>query len=353
MRILAINPGSTTTKIAVYEDEKKVFVESINHPEEELSHFVRVTDQYDYRKKHILTCLSNHAVPLEFDAIIGRGGIGKPTRGGVYEVNAQLRLDMLNAQRKHACNLGCLIAYELAHMLPDCRALTADPVTVDEMEDVARLTGSTLMPRRSIWHALNQRAIAFRFAKEQGKKYEDFNLIVAHLGGGISVAAHQKGRAIDVNNALDGEGPFSPERAGTLPTSDLITLCYSGVYTKNEIMKRIVGKAGVAAHLGTSDVRKVMERIENGDRNAKLVIDALCYQVAKSIAAQSAVMYGKVDAILLTGGLAYSEYITSKISERVDFLAPVHVYPGEDEMQAMADNAFAVLKGEREVMTYA
>jgi butyrate kinase len=220
------------------------------------------------------------------------------------------------------------------------------------MEDVARLTGSTLMPRRSIWHALNQRAIAFRFAKEQGKKYEDFNLIVAHLGGGISVAAHQKGRAVDVNNALDGEGPFSPERAGTLPTSDLITLCYSGVYTKNEIMKRIVGKAGVAAHLGTSDVRKVMERIENGDRNAKLVIDALCYQVAKSIAAQSAVMYGKVDAILLTGGLAYSEYITSKIAERVDFLAPVHVYPGEDEMQAMADNAFAVLKGEREVMTY-
>ena len=352
MKILAINPGSTTTKIAVYQDGEKVFVESIQHSEEELSRFVRVTDQYDYRKQFILNCLSNHGVALEFDAVIGRGGIGKPTQGGVYEVNAQLRLDMINAQRKHACNLGCLIAYELAHMMPDCRALTADPVTVDELCDEARLTGSTLMPRRSIWHALNQRAIAFRFAKEEGGKYEDYNLIVAHLGGGISVAAHQHGKAVDVNNALDGEGPFSPERAGTLPTSDLISLCYSGVYTKNEIMKRIVGKAGVAAHLGTSDVRKVMERVEAGDKKAKLVVDSMCYQVSKSIAAQGAVMFGKVDAILLTGGLAYSSYITDKIKERVEFLAPVRVYPGEDEMLAMAENAFAVLRGEREVLEY-
>jgi butyrate kinase len=352
MKILAINPGSTTTKIAVYKDGEKVFVENINHTEEELSKFVRVTDQYDYRKQLILNCLSNHGLPLEFDAVIGRGGLGKPTQGGVYEVNAQLRLDMINAQRKHPCNLGCLIAYELAHMIPGCRAFTADPVTVDELCEEARLTGSTIMPRRSIWHALNQRAIAFRYAKEIGKGYHELNLIVAHLGGGISVAAHEQGKAVDVNNALDGEGPFSPERAGTLPTSDLISLCYSGLYTKNEMMKRIVGKAGVAAHLGTSDVRKVMERVEAGDDHARLVIDAMCYQVAKSIGAQAAVMYGKVDAILLTGGLAYSSYITDKIKERVSFLAPIHVYPGEDEMLAMAENAFAALKGEREILVY-
>ena len=352
MKILAINPGSTTTKIAVFEDGKKVFVESIQHTEEELSKFVRVTDQYDYRKQLILNCLSSHGVEFSFNAIIGRGGLGKPTQGGVYEVNAQLRLDMINAQRKHACNLGCLIAYELANMIPNCRALTADPVTVDELWDEARVTGSTLMPRRPIWHALNQRAIAFRYVKDEGKRYEDLNLIVAHLGGGISVAAQYQGKAVDVNNALDGEGPFSPERAGTLPTADLISLCFSGVYSKNEMMKRIVGKAGVAAHLGTSDVRKVMERIEAGDKKAKLVIDAMCYQVAKSIAAQAAVMWGKVDAILLTGGLAHSEYITNKIKERVEFLAPVKIYPGEDEMLAMAENAFAVLNGEREVLQY-
>jgi butyrate kinase len=236
--------------------------------------------------------------------------------------------------------------------IPGCRAFIADPGVVDELSPLARISGSPLMPRIAIWHALNQRAIARRFARGIGKKYEDLNLIICHLGGGISVAAHDHGRAIDANNALDGEGPFSPERAGSLPAVELIRLSYSGKYNEKQLLKRIAGKAGLNAHLGTNDMREIMQRIKDGDEHAKLIVDAMLYHVAKNIAAESAVLCGQIDAILLTGGLAHSEYVTREIRRRIGFLAPVYVFPGENEQEALALNALAVLKGEREAKTY-
>ena len=350
--ILVVNPGSTSTKIAVYEDEKPILLRNIRHSVEELKQFKQAVDQREFRRDLVIKELKAMDIPLQFDAIIGRGGLAKPIEGGVYRVNEKMCKDTYHAMRKHACNLGCIIAYELAIRIPGCQAMIADPGTVDELDNVARITGSPLMPRIAIWHALNQRAIARRFAKEQGKSYEDLNLIICHLGGGISVAAHHHGRAIDANNALDGEGPLSPERAGSLPAADLIHLCYSGKYTEDALIKRIAGQAGLAAHLGTNDVKEIIHRIEEGDKKAELLIDAMIYQTAKSIAAQSAVLYGKIDAILLTGGIAYSDYITSRLRERIQFLAPVYIYPGEDEMRALALNALAVLRGEREVKDY-
>lgn len=352
MKILVINPGSTTTKIAVYENETPLLVRNICHTVEELSIFPEITDQFEFRKSLVLQELKRNEIPFEFDAIIGRGGLVKPIQGGVYEVNEAMKQDTLHAMRTHACNLGGLIADELAALLPDCRAFIADPGVVDELEDVARLTGSPLMSRITIWHALNQKAIARRYAKEHGTQYEELDLIICHLGGGISVAAHHHGRAIDANNALDGEGPFSPERAGTLPAGQLIDLCFSGQLTKSELKKRISGRAGLTAHLGTTDVPAILKSIEEGDKKAELVIDAMIYNVAKAIGAASVVLYGKIDAILLTGGIAYSDYIVSRLRKRISFLAPVEVYPGENEMEALALNALGALRGELAVQIY-
>lgn len=352
MTILAINPGSTSTKIAVYDDEKPILLHTIHHSAEELAAFACITDQYAMRRDLVLRELDRAGIPLHFDAVIGRGALTKPITGGVYEINDAMRRDAEQAPRKHACNLGCLIAAELAARIPGCRALTADPVVVDELDDIARLTGSPLLPRRSIWHALNQRAIARHYAREQGLHYEDLNLIVCHLGGGITVAAHRQGRAVDVNNGLDGEGPMSPERAGTLPTGELINLCFSGKFTREELLRRISGHAGLVAHLGTTDMKEILERIERGDEHARTVVDAMIFQIAKAIGAEATVLYGKVDAILLTGGLAYATYITSRIRQRVRFIAPVAVFPGQDEMQALALNALAALRGQREVRVY-
>lgn len=352
MKILVINPGSTSTKIAVYEDESPVLVRTIRHSIDELSVHPNVMDQFEFRKKVVLQELDKDNIPFAFDAIIGRGGLVKPIHGGVYEVNEAMKRDTQNAMHTHACNLGGLIADELASSLPGCRAFIADPGVVDELEDVARITGSPLMPRITIWHALNQKAVARRFAKEHQTTYEQLNLIVCHLGGGISIAVHRHGRAIDANNALNGEGPFSPERAGTLPAGQLIDLCFSGRFTKEELKKRISGRAGLAAHLGTTDVAAIVESIEKGDTKAKLVMDAMIYNIAKAIGAASTVLCGKMDAILLTGGIAYSDYVISHLKERIDFLAPVYVYPGEDEMEALALNAFGALKGELTVQQY-
>lgn len=350
--ILAINPGSTSTKIAVYENEKVVFLRNIKHSIEELSQFEQALDQREFRKELVVRELKIAGIPMNFDAIIGRGGLSRPVTGGVYEVNSKMCEDTYEAIRRHACNLGCMIAYELAAQLPGCMALIADPGMVDELEDVARISGSPLMPRIAIWHALNQRAVARRHAKEIGSTYENLNLIICHLGGGISIAVHRKGLAIDANNALDGEGPFSPERSGTLPVADLVHLCFSGRYTEAEIMKMIVGKGGLVAHLGTNDVKEIMVRVEQGDAKCKLAVDAMLYQVAKAIAAEGAVLCGDVDAILLTGGMAYSDYIVKELRRRLEYLAPIHVYPGEDEMEALASNALAVLRGERESKQY-
>lgn len=352
MRILVINPGSTSTKIAVYEDETPLLVRNIRHTVEELSAYPQVIDQFEFRKDLVLRELEDNGIPFAFDAVIGRGGLVKPIPGGVYEVNEAMKRDTVHAMRTHACNLGGLIADELASTLPDCRAFIADPGVVDELEDVARITGSPLMPRVTIWHALNQKAIARRFASEQDTRYEDLNLIICHLGGGISVAVHRHGRAIDANNALDGEGPFSPERAGTLPAGQLIDLCFSGQLTKDELKKRISGRAGLTAHLGTTDILAIIKSIEEGDKKAELVLDAMIYNVAKAIGGASTVLYGKIDAILLTGGIAYSDYIISRLKERISFLAPVYVYPGEGEMESLAFNALGALRGELTVNIY-
>lgn len=351
--ILAVNPGSTSTKIAVFEDKTPRLIRTIAHSVEELSAFAQVTDQFAFRRDLVLQTLADEGIPMTFDAIVGRGGLLRPVAGGVYEVNDRMLYDARHAKRQHACNLGCLIAAELAARLPGCRAFIADPGVVDELTDVARITGSPLMPRITIWHALNQRAVARRYAAEHGRCYEELNLIVCHLGGGISVGAHCHGRAIDVPNALDGEGPFSPERAGTLPAGQLVDLCFSGRYTREELKKRISGHAGLAAHLGTTDVAAIVRRIEQeGDTHAALILDAMIYQVAKAVGGAAVALEGEVNAILLTGGIARSAYVTSRLTRRVRFLAPVFVYPGEDELEALALNALGALRGELKVKTY-
>lgn len=352
MKILVINPGSTSTKIAVYENETPLLVRNIRHTVDELAPFTTIADQFEFRKSLVLSQLEKEGIPFAFDAIIGRGGLVKPIPGGVYEVNEAMKQDTLHAMRTHACNLGGLIADDLAKTLPGCRAFIADPGVVDELNEVARISGSPLLPRITIWHALNQKAIARRFAAEHHTRYEELDLIVCHLGGGISVAVHQHGRAIDANNALDGEGPFSPERAGTLPAGQLIDLCFSGKLTKDELKKRISGRAGLTAHLGTTDVLSIVQSIEAGDKHAELVLDAMIYNVAKSIGAAATVHCGKVDAILLTGGIAYSDYVVSRLIKRISFLAPVHIYPGEDEMEALALNALGALRNELPVIVY-
>ena len=326
MKILVVNPGSTSTKMAVYEDEKPLLLRNITHSAEQLAPFGDVTEQQDFRRQLVLDELEMANIPLQFDAVIGRGGLVKPISGGVYEINQQMIDDTLHGcvMHNHACNLGCLIAHEIAAMIPGCRSFIADPGVVDELSPLARISGSPLMPRICIWHALNQRAIARRYARGIGKEYEDLNLIICHLGGGISVAAHEHGKAIDANNALDGEGPFSPERAGSLPAADLIRLCFSGKYSE--------------------------KRSRFGVR--KLIVDAMLYHVAKNIAAEAAVLCGKIDAILLTGGMAHSDYIVNELRRRIGFLAPVYTFPGEDEMEALALNALAVLQKKREAKVY-
>ncbi len=354
MKILVINPGSTSTKIAVYKDEKPVLLRNITHTAEELASFGGITEQQDFRRKLVLDELQQAEIPLEFDAIIGRGGLVKPIAGGVYEINDKMIDDTLHGcvMHNHACNLGCLIAHEIAVSIPGCRAFIADPGVVDELSPLARISGSPLMPRICIWHALNQRAIARRFARGIGKEYEDLNLIICHLGGGISVAAHEHGRAIDANNALDGEGPFSPERAGSLPAADLIRLCFSGKYTEKQLLKHIAGQAGLTAHLGTNNMREILDKIKQGDKHAQLLVDAMLYHTAKQIASEAAVLCGDINAILLTGGMAHSDYIVSELRRRIGFLAPVYCFPGENEMEALALNALAVLQGIREAKVY-
>ena len=351
MIILVINPGSTSTKMAVVENGEPRLIKVIRHTAEELAPFAKITDQFDFRRQMILGELEKAGIPVKFDAIVARGSLTKPLPGGVYAVDENMIQATYASEHQHACDLGCVIAREIAKGL-GCPCYIADPVVTDELNDYARICGLSMFKRESIWHALNQRAIARRFAKENGKRYEDLNLIVAHLGGGISVAAHDHGRAVDVNNALDGEGPFSPERAGSLPARDLVNLCFSGEYTKDEILKMISGKGGVFSHLGTTDMIEADKMMNNGDEKAKLVIDAMIYHIAKAIAEKGAVLCGKIDAILITGGIAYWKYMVDELQKRISWMAPVHIYPGEDEMSALAENALNALNGEIEVKTY-
>ncbi len=352
-RILVVNPGSTSTKIAVYHDDDRVFQETILHGEEDLASFDDVLSQYQLRLDGILGALDKHGESVAaFDAVIGRGGLLRPVEGGVYEVNDRMVQDLAaNGSVSHASNLGAPLAREIASRA-GVRAYVADPIVVDEMWPVARLSGMPEIPRRSIFHALNQKAVARQAAKDMGSRYEDVNLVVAHLGGGITVGAHLKGRVVDVSNGLDGEGPFTPERSGGLPSLGVIELCYSGKYSQEGMMRKLVGAGGLVAHLGTNDAVEVEKRIEAGDEHARLVYEAMAYQVAKEIGAYATVLSGDVDAIVLTGGLAHSRRIVGWISERVDFIAPVVVYPGENEMQALALACLRVLRGEETVKVY-
>lgn len=352
MKILAINPGSTSTKIAVYENEKRLFVKTFCHSVEDLSPFPTIISQYEFRKDLIISELKREGLFFSFDAVVGRGGLLKPITSGVYEVNETMLKDLRNALMQHACNLGGLLADDISRLIPGCKAYIADPVVVDELEDVARISGSPLLPRISVFHALNQKAIGRKYARSINKNYEKMNLVIAHLGGGISVAAHRYGRVIDVNNALDGTGPFSPERAGTLPARALVELCFSGKYTLDEINKMISGKGGIMAHLGTTDMPAVIKSIHEGNEKAELIVDAMVYNIAKEIGAICVALRGNVDAIILTGGIAYNTYCVDRLIEQIDFLAPIHIFPGEDEMEALSFNALEVLQGIVTCKTY-
>ncbi len=352
--ILAINPGSTSTKIGVFVNLNPIFLKNIQHDPDELSRFEKITDQFQYRKDIIAEQLNNANVSEDVvKAIVGRGGLLKPIESGVYIVNERMKEDLRNSPMgEHASNLGGLIADAFAQQLKGVNAYIANPVVVDELNDIARITGHPNFVRKSIFHALNQKAVARSHAKAMLRQYEDMNLIVAHLGGGITVGAHGKGRVVDVNNGLDGEGPFSPERSGTLPIGDLVRLCFSGKYTQKEIMKMIKGEGGLVGYLGTNSAYDVENQMAAGDKHARLIYEAMAYQVAKEIGAMSTVLNGDVDGILITGGVAHSKWFVNQIIERVHKIAPVHVYPGEDEMKALAFNGMRVLSGETEAKIY-
>ena len=352
MKLLIINPGSTSTKIGVFQNETSIYETTLRHSIEELAPYKQMTDQYDFRMSIIVNALKEAGITVaELDAVVGRGGLVKPLEGGTYYVNEAMMADLrIGLQGQHASNLGGLIANAIGTKI-NKPAFIVDPVVVDEFMEISRISGHPSIKRRSIFHALNQKAIARQYCKDVGKTYVELNLVVVHMGGGISVGMHAKGKVIDVNNALDGEGPLSPERSGTLPTGDLAALCFSGEYSHSDIKKMIAGNGGLVAYFGSNNLLELEERAET-EEEVKLAIDAMCYQIAKEIAAVSTAVYGKVDAILLTGGIAHSNYITDEVAKRVNFIADVHKYPGEDELAALAQGALRVLRGEEEAKNY-
>ncbi|MFC4545142.1 butyrate kinase [Paenactinomyces guangxiensis] len=353
VRILAINPGSTSTKIGVFDNEKPILEETLRHDPREIAKYNDLFEQYPFRKQVILETLDQEGINLtRLNAVVARGGLLRPIPGGTYEVNQAMIEDLRSGEfGVHASNLGAIIAQEIAGQL-HIPAFIVDPVVVDELQPVARISGVPEIERKSIFHALNQKAVARRIARQNGTSYEKVNYVVAHLGGGITVGAHHQGRVIDVNNGLHGEGPFSPERAGTVPIGDLVAISYSGKFFASEIMRMLVGRGGLMGYLGTSDAREVEERIASGDEKAKLIYEAMAYQVAKEIGAYSTVLAGKVDGIILTGGLAYGEIFTGMIKERVSWIGPVYVVPGENELQALAEGALRVIRGEEKALVY-
>jgi len=352
-RILVINPGSTSTKVAVFDDENELFKVNISHPVEQIQQFSRVIEQFNFRKEVILEELDRAGIPKEsIQAVVARGGLLRPIPSGTYAVTDRMIEDLkAEVQGEHASNLGALIANSLAVEL-HLPAYIVDPVVVDEMEDMARITGLPFIKRRSILHALNQKRVARQAARDLGRRYEEVNFIVVHLGGGISVGAHQQGKVVDVNNALNGDGPFAPERAGSLPAWDLVELCFSGRYTKAEIKKLLAGKGGVVAHLGTNDMIEVERRLKAGDKKAELVVKAMAYNIAKWIGVMATVLKGEVDGIVLTGGLAHYQQLVDWVKERCQFIAPFYLYPGGDEMRALAEGALRVLRGEEQAKIY-
>lgn len=352
-KLLIINLGSTSTKIAVYSDLQEDLFVNIVHSSDDLSKFVGVLDQSDFRKEKIICELSKNGYKLEdFDIIVSRGGCLKPTPTGIYIINEDMIKDLHSGRYGvHPTNLGGIIAYEIGRKT-GVPAITVDPPTSDELCNLARFSGLKEIQRISSFHALNQKRTAIRVAKDVGKDYLELNLIVVHLGGGISVAAHEKGFIVDVNNALDGEGPFSPERSGSLPAVDLIKKCYSGQYSEEEMIRKVKGKGGLMSYLGTNSGLDVEKRIEEGDEYALMVFEAMAYQVSKEICSNLAVLKGKVDAIALTGSLAFSQRLNNWIKGRTEFIAPILIYPGENEILSLAENSIKYLNGESQPKVY-
>ena len=354
-KILVINPGSTSTKLALFNDVQKSFDKCLHHPVSELSGFSNIIEQFEYRLELILQLLREKNVSLrDIDAYVARGGLLRPIPGGTYIVDKQMLKDLRSGvQGEHASNLGGILADALAQKY-NKSAYIVDPVVVDELDDLARLSGHPQLGRRSIFHALNHKAVAYKTAELLDKKYTDLNLIIAHLGGGISVAAHKKGRVIDVNNALDGEGPYSPERSGTLPAGDLVRLCFSGQFEQEHILKMITGKGGIVAYLGTNNIKELQDRNRTKkDKTIGKILDGMVYQISKEIAALAAVLKGKIDAIILTGGIANNQSVIEQIKDRISFLAPVYNFPGEEEMDALALGAYRILSGQEKAKIYA
>lgn len=352
-RILVLNPGSTSTKIGIFDNERSIFEKTISHPSTKLYSFKSIIDQHKFRSESILETLHENGINLsKLNAVCGRGGLLRPIEGGTYIVNQLMLTDLREGfAGQHVSNLGGVIAYDIASGL-NIPSYIVDPVVVDEMAEIAKISGAPDIERRSIFHALNQKAVARRVASDFQKKYEEMNLIVTHMGGGITVGVHEMGRVIDVNNGLHGDGPFGPERAGSLPAGDLVTMCYSGEYNREEIIMKLIGQGGLYGYLGTKDSVKVEKMVEAGDEKAKLIFSAMAYQIAKEIGSASAVLKGKVDAIVLTGDLAYGKNLTKEISAYVDWIADVLVFPGENELQALAEGALRVLAGEEEAKLY-
>lgn len=351
--ILAINPGSTSTKIAIYKDAKEVYGTTLRHDSAFINSFSRIIDQYEFRKNAVENALKEASITVEsLDAVVGRGGMLKPIESGTYAVSDAMITDMREAKRgEHASNLGCVIAKEIGDAV-NIPSFIVDPVAVDEMDDIARYTGMPEIKRQSLFHALNQKAVALKCAADLNKDYKDLNLIIAHLGGGISVGIHKNGRVVDVNNALDGDGPMSPERSGGVPIGPLYKMALSGEYTLEEMKRKNYGQGGLVAHLGTNDGREIQKRIESGDTQAAFIFDVMCYQIAKEIGSGATVLSGDVDAIVLTGGLAYDKRLIQSITRRTEFIAPILSYPGEDEMESLALGALRVVRGEETPKTY-
>jgi butyrate kinase len=354
LMILVINPRVGFTKVGLYCNTKLLFLKRIHHAEEDRSKFNRIADQTDYRVKSVFQEIEQNDIdPEAINLVIGRGGLIKPVKSGVYSVNEAMVNDLkFSPFGEDVVNLGGLIAYELVKYLPNASALIADPVVVDELDPIARVSGHPLFERKSVFHALSQKWVARKYANSLMKPYESLNLIVAHLGSGITVGAHSQGRVIDVNQGFDGEGPIAPVRSGSLPVGDIVRLCFSGKYTKDQILKMITGEGGLCAYFGTNSAQEVEEMALQGDEKAKLIFEAMAYQVAKHIGAMFTVLRGKVDAILISGGIGYSKYFTDLLIERVKDVAPVHVFPGADEIEALAMNGLRALKGEAEILEY-
>ncbi len=363
-RILVINPGSTSTKIGFYDAGEMLFEKNLAHSTEELSHYKHVMDQVDMRRDTILAALDEYGIAIEtIDIAMARGGLITPIRTGVYEVNLEMR-DALMACREgaHACNLSAIIADDIAVMVNEaraakgiegrCRAFIADPPMADEMLPEVKVGGLPEFPRRTLFHALNSRAVVRRYAKSLGKTNKDVTVIVAHMGGGSSVSLHRNGFVIDTNDALGGDGPISPERAGSVPGFPLVEMCFSGRYTKDEIKKKLVGKGGSVGYFGTNDFREVAARAEAGEEACATFLKGFCVSVAKYVGALATVVGGKVDAIILTGGIAHSKVIVGDITERIGFIAPVVVYAGENELESLAENGYGILAGEFDIKYY-